>query len=58
MFSSSILFDSDEDIIPIEDVKELDTLLIELDSDDDNVKILLSTDSDNEFIELDKELES
>jgi hypothetical protein len=45
-------------MIPIEDVKELDTLLMELDYDDESVNILLSTDSERELIELLIELDN
>jgi hypothetical protein len=42
VLSSSILFERDDDITPIDDVIELDTLLIELDNELDNVVILLN----------------
>ena len=58
VLSWSILFERDDDITPIDDVIELDTLLIELDNELDNVVILLSTELDKLLIDDDSELES
>ena len=58
VLSSSILFERDEDITPMDDVIELDTLLIELDNELESVVILLSTELDKLLIDDDSELES